>query len=111
MLATKPGVRQWKEREERTVLSTMRKAERLLMTPSSSRWETPREEAKERESGTSPAELRWARRPASTSAAGDFSAMAQGGGNGGGRGFRVSDDRRERSPRLRKSRVRAPKSI
>nr|CAB3503761.1 unnamed protein product [Digitaria exilis] len=54
----------------------MRKAERLLMTPSSSRWETPREEAKERESGTSPVELRLA----STSAAGDFSAMAQGGG-------------------------------
>lgn len=54
------------------------------MTPSSSRWETPREEAKARESGTSPVELRWARRPASTSAAGDFSAMAQGGGSGGG---------------------------
>jgi len=67
-----------------SVLSTMRKAERLLITPSSSRWETPREEAKERESETSPVELRWARRPASTSAAGDLSAMAQGGDCGGG---------------------------
>lgn len=93
------------------MLSTMRKAERLLMTPTSSRWETPREEAKERESETSPAELRWARRPASTSAAGDFSAMAQGGGSGGGgRGFRESDDRRERSL-LGMSRVWAPESI
>jgi hypothetical protein len=44
-------------------------------------------------------ELRWARRPASTSAASDFSAMAQGGcsgGGGGGGGGEASESRMTR---------------
>jgi hypothetical protein len=64
-------------KQESTALSTMRKAERLLMTSSSSLCETPREEAKERESAISALVLRWARRPASTSAVGSLVAMAR----------------------------------
>lgn len=47
------------------------------MTSSSSLCGTPREDAKERESAISALVLRWARRPASTSAVGNLVAMAR----------------------------------